>query len=436
MPANPLLVIFAGGTSSRMWPLQEKLLLRFGDEPLLVNRLRRYQTLGFDEAVIIASAENEATIRDYTAHIDGMRVHVVVQTEPKGQGDALLQIEPVLEGRRNTPIYAVQVHDVVDDELHQSMLSAYQQDPTRSYIAGYEMDAYFPGGYLVVADDNRLTGIIEKPGAENRPSNLVNIVAHMHANAGRVLDAIRAEYEKPQTTDDHYERAIDALLKTQDFRVVPYSGHWSALKYPWHVLDVMNYFLSQIKGQQVAESAYIAPTAALVGDVFIGAGAKVFPGAAVVGPAYLGAGVIVGNNALVRQSMVLDGANVGFTTEVARSYVAAGCQMHACRVLDSVFAENVNFSAGCTTANLRIDHGHVPSVVKGQRVNSGRDKLGAIIGRDAFLGVDVMTMPGVKVGRSAEVGPGVHVQDDIPDNMRVYVKQTLVMKEKKGGVKK
>ena len=74
-------------------------------------------------------------------------------------------------------------------------------------------------------------------------------------------------------------------------------------------------------------------------------------GAAVVGPAYIGAGVIVGNNALVRNSMVLERSEVGFTTEVARSYVAERCAMHACRVLDSVFAPGVNFSAGCTTAN-------------------------------------------------------------------------------------
>jgi bifunctional UDP-N-acetylglucosamine pyrophosphorylase/glucosamine-1-phosphate N-acetyltransferase len=125
--------------------------------------------------------------------------------------------------------------------------------------------------------------------------------------------------------------------------------------------------------------------------------------------------------------MVLDNCNVGFTTEVARSYVADGCQMHACRVLDSVFASNVNFSAGCTTANLRIDKGMVSSAVKGQKVNTGRDKLGAIIGQNAFLSVDVMTMPGVKVGENAQVGPGTHVLRDLNDNQRIYVKQETVV---------
>jgi bifunctional UDP-N-acetylglucosamine pyrophosphorylase/glucosamine-1-phosphate N-acetyltransferase len=193
------------------------------------------------------------------------------------------------------------------------------------------------------------------------------------------------------------------------------------------VLDVMNYFLSQIEGQIVAKSAQVSDTARLVGNVFIGENVRIFPGAAVVGPAYVGAGTIVGNNSLIRQSMVLNACEVGFTTEIARSYVADHCSMHACRVLDSVFAAGVNFSAGCTTANLRIDRGEVSSVVKGQKVGSGRDKLGAIIGEGAFIAVDVMTMPGVKIGERAQIGPGTYVMEDVRDRQRVYVKQEVVV---------
>jgi UDP-N-acetylglucosamine diphosphorylase / glucose-1-phosphate thymidylyltransferase / UDP-N-acetylgalactosamine diphosphorylase / glucosamine-1-phosphate N-acetyltransferase / galactosamine-1-phosphate N-acetyltransferase len=323
------------------------------------------------------------------------------------------------------------VHDVVDDRLHLDMLSAHRNYPLATYLAGYEMEQYFPGGYLIVDNEGRISGVVEKPGADKRPSNLVTFVAHIHSHAGALFEAIRAEYGKNIPSDDHYERAMDALMKQQVYQVVRYSGHWSALKYPWHVLDIMNYFLNQLKGkgQQVAASAYIAPTASLSGDVYIGEGVKIFPGAAVVGPAYVGAGTIVGNNALVRNSMVLNKCEVGFTTEIARSYVADHCSMHACRVLDSVFAPNVNFSAGCTTANLRIDRGEVSSAVKGVKLGSGRDKLGAIIGQNAFIAVDAMTMPGVKIGEGVQVGPGTHVLQDVPDGKRMYVKQTVVMSE-------
>lgn len=429
MSSIPTLIILAGGASSRMWPLREKSLIRFGAEPLLITQLRRYQAIGFTEVILVGNPENQADLAALTSDLEGMRVQVVVQPQPTGMGDALLRAEPALVDR-NAPIYINQVHDVVEDTLHRDILDAYRAQPEATFLAGAERAEYFPGGYLIVDGEGRISGMIEKPGAANRPSNLVNIVAHLHAEAGVLFDAIRAEYASDTPGDDHYERAMDKLMKTRVYRVVPYKGLWDALKYPWHVLDVMNQFLAQIKGQTVAPDAFVAKTAALVGDVFIGAGAKVFPGAAVVGPAYVGPGAIIGNNSLVRQSMVLDRCEVGFTTEVARSYVAEHCAMHACRVLDSVFAPHVNFSAGCTTANLRIDHGPVISTVKGQKLDSGRNKLGAIIGQNAFVGVDVMTMPGVKIGERAEVGPGTHVHHDIKDRTRVYVKQELVVVEK------
>lgn len=429
MPETPILVILAGGASSRMWPLREKSLLRFGRDPLLISQLLRYQKLGFKQIVIVANPENKAEISSFIAPLtDKLKIDVVVQESPKGMGDALLKIESVI-GQSDSPIYVNQVHDVVDDRIHEDLLKAFNKNPKATYLAGYEMEDYFPGGYLIVDDSGRITGMVEKPGAENRPSNLVNFVAHIHTNARQLLDAVKAEYASDIPSDDHYERAMDKLMQSVHYQVVPYSGHWSALKYPWHVLDIMNYYLDQIEGQIIAEDAFIAPTASLVGNVYIGAGARVFPGAAVVGPAYIGANTIVGNNALVRNSMVLDHCEVGFTTEIARSYVASHVGMHACRVLDSVFGEHVNFSAGCTTANLRIDRGDVPTVIKGQKIFSGRDKLGAIIGDGAFLGVDVMTMPGIKIGTKAQIGPGTHVLEDIKNSQRVYVKQELVIKD-------
>lgn len=427
MSQTPILIILAGGASSRMWPLREKSLIRFGQEPLLTMQLKRYESLGFQEALLVGNPQNIAALRELAAQ-SGMRTQFAVQEQPLGMGDAILTTAPLLADRRDAALYITQVHDVTDSSLHEDMLKMYRSNPQGSYMAGVKMDEYFPGGYLLANEDGHISGIVEKPGPDKRPSPYVSIVAHIHAHAGTLYEAIQAQYDRGGDSDDHYERAMDALMRQKPFYMVGYSGRWDALKYPWHVLRVMEQFLSQIEGQQIAPGAFVSDKASVVGNVIIEDGAKLFPGAAVVGPAYIGSNVILGNNCLVREAMVLDGSAVGFTTEVARSYVGRNVGMHACRVLDSVFADNVNFSAGCTTANLRIDHGIVKSTVKGQRLESGRDKFGAVIGEDAFLGVDVMTMPGVKIGAQAVVGPGTHVYEDVPDRARLYVKQEQVLR--------
>ncbi|WP_256205042.1 glutamine--fructose-6-phosphate transaminase (isomerizing) [Aeropyrum camini] len=59
------------------------------------------------------------------------------------------------------------------------------------------------------------------------------------------------------------------------------------------------------------------------------------------------------------------------------------------------------------TANLRFDGRSVRMTVKGERVDTGLRKLGAVIGGYAQTGINVSLMPGVKVGARALVYPGV-----------------------------
>ena len=423
MAETPILIILAGGASSRMWPLKEKSLLRFGQDPLISYQLNRYAALGFKEAVLVGNPENHSDLQALS--VDGMKLQVTVQENAIGMGDAILQAAPFVQ--ENQAIYINQIHDLTELSLHENILKMYRSNPNGSYMAGVKMEQYFPGGYLIVSEDGHISGIIEKPAPEKRPSNYVNIVAHVHAKAGRLFEEIGKQYAANIPSDDHYERAMDALMKEKPFYLVGYEGRWDALKFPWHVLSIMENFLSQIEGQRIAPDARIHQNATISGNVIIESGAKIFAGAAIVGPAYIGKNTIVGNGALVRNSMVLNNCEVGYTTEVARSYVADACSMHACRVLDSVFAEKVNFSAGCTTANLRIDKGIVKSTVKGNRMETGRDKFGAVIGENAFISVDAMTMPGVKIGKNTVVGPGTHVHEDLPDKARLYVKQEQIV---------
>ncbi len=422
--SSPLLVILAGGASSRLWPLEEKSLIKFMGQPLLSFQLARYHQLGLTDAVIVANPENESVIRELAGSVPGLSVKVVVQPEPKGMGDALLQLRSVLNNGSRS-LYITQVHDVTDVSLHERMLTAYESGAAQGYLAGYRVTEYFPGGYLVLGDGGRITDILEKPGAGNEPSDLVSIVAHIHADSSLLLDAIEAEYARDIPTDDHYERAMAALMRSHRFQAVTYDGPWRAIKYPWHVLDVMQWMLSQIDEPQIAPDALIEEGVLIKGNVVIDSGARLFHGATVVGPAYIGQGAIVGNGALVRESMVGARSVVGYATEVARSYMGEGVHTHVCQVLDSILDDGVNLSASCTTANLRIDQGPVKSTVKGERLNSGRDKLGLIAGKRAFIGVNVMTMPGVKIGRDSEIGPTTVVHEDVPDATRVWVEQVI-----------
>jgi bifunctional UDP-N-acetylglucosamine pyrophosphorylase/glucosamine-1-phosphate N-acetyltransferase len=146
---------------------------------------------------------------------------------------------------------------------------------------------------------------------------------------------------------------------------------------------------------------------------------RVFPGSHIVGPALVGPGCVIGHNALVRGSMLGARSVVGFGSEVARSFLAGGVELHHNYVGDSVLDRGTSMGFGATTANFRIDGRTVPSVVGGERLDTGREKLGLMLGAGTKLGVNTSTMPGVKIGAGALIGPGIRITRDVPDGERV-----------------
>jgi len=62
-------------------------------------------------------------------------------------------------------------------------------------------------------------------------------------------------------------------------------------------------------------------------------------------------------------------------------------------------------------------------------VDSGRRKLGVVLGDGVKSGIGALFMPGVKVGCNSWIGPNVVVSRDVAANRLVVLKQNLEEKE-------
>jgi bifunctional UDP-N-acetylglucosamine pyrophosphorylase/glucosamine-1-phosphate N-acetyltransferase len=99
---------------------------------------------------------------------------------------------------------------------------------------------------------------------------------------------------------------------------------------------------------------------------------------------------------------------------------------HLSYVGDSVLCEKCNLGAGTIIANLRFDDRSVKMIIKDRIVDSGRRKLGAILGDNVKTGIGTLLMPGVKVGSNSWVGAGIKVDRDIPANTVVSQKPNFL----------
>mgnify|MGYP001041451519 CR=1 FL=1 len=406
-------ILLCGGVGKRMFPMSEdKLLLNFMGKSLLHHQIDRLREVGLNDLVLVVNPNNREKIERIVAGIPGIKVDWAVQREPLGIAHALDSAARCLEGET----LIVNPNDVFEPSAYRGLLLESRKATGSSYLVGYEVSQYFPGGYLVVDKENNLERIVEKPPRGEEPGNLVNILLHLHSDIRNVLEfAGTVETKK----DDVYECSLDKMVRQGlTIKVVPYRGFWAAIKYPWHIFGVSKHFLSEA-ARLIAPTAQIAGTATVEGKVIIEDQARVLENAVIRGPAYIGKGTIIGNNALVRDHSHI-GANcvVGYCTEVKGSYIGDRCWFHSSYVGDSIMGDDCSLAAGTVLANFRFDEGNVRVTAGEETIDTGLDKFGAIMGAGCKTGINASIMPGVKIGPNSIVGSHVCLMRDLePDRM-------------------
>ncbi len=393
---KPLVVILAGGEGKNFYPLTvNKTLLPILGKPILQHAIEMVEQSGFPRAMIVTNTQNEDWLATYQPFNITLQTHV--QQNVTGMAQALIEIEPEIG---NQSILVMNAVDMIDPtffkQLYRETLDSY------AFVTGMKTKQYFPGGYLSV-DGKKALSIVEKPEPGNEPSDMVNLVFHYFSEPARFI----ATLKKYADRDDGYEQALSELMQERDVAVIPYGGYWQKLKYSYNVVDMVDIMLKYRIKNHIARSAYVSKHAVIEGDVFIDEDARIESFAVIKGPAYIGRKAIVGNHALVRQSVIEEGAVVGFGSEVARSYVGPRCMLHQNFIGDSVLESDINPSWGTTTGNLRLDGKEIAVKLPNDvRIQTPRTKLGSIIAKGAFLGINCSIMPGVTIGAQANIYPG------------------------------
>jgi bifunctional UDP-N-acetylglucosamine pyrophosphorylase/glucosamine-1-phosphate N-acetyltransferase len=129
----------------------------------------------------------------------------------------------------------------------------------------------------------------------------------------------------------------------------------------------------------------------------------------------IGENCTIGPNCFIRSCTTIgNDSKVGNAVEIKNSIIGDNTSIgHLSYVGDSVIGDYVNLGAGTITANLRHDDKNISSPVKGDMVDSGRRKLGAIIGDNVHTGINTSIYPGRKIWPEKTTLPGEIVSKDV-----------------------
>jgi carbonic anhydrase/acetyltransferase-like protein (isoleucine patch superfamily) len=183
--------------------------------------------------------------------------------------------------------------------------------------------------------------------------------------------------------------------------------------YPWDLLRMNEEVLALM--DETSLLGEVSPLASLSGVVRLGHGSRILPGTVIEGPVLIGANSQIGPNAYIRGATSI-GSNcfVGNGAEVKNSIIYNNTYVsRQCYVGDSIIGTHVTLGAGTCTENHRHDGRHHVSIIQGKPVNTGRLKLGAMLGDGVRTGVNTSLEAGIKIGIARTTAPGSVIRKDL-----------------------
>ncbi len=187
----------------------------------------------------------------------------------------------------------------------------------------------------------------------------------------------------------------------------------SGYTYPWEALAGIKELIISLgkaldgelydkKGEDiwVSKSAAVAPTASISGPCIIGHNTEVRHCAFIRGSALIGENCVVGNSTELKNCIIFDNVQVP----------------HYNYVGDSILGYKSHMGAGSITSNVKSDKTLV--VIKsrdGERIETGRKKVGAMLGDFVEVGCGSVLNPGTVIGRSSSVYPLSSVRGVVPE---------------------
>lgn len=425
---NVVALILAGGKSERFWPLSNKNLINFTGKNLIEYHVQNLISSGVKDFIIICSSEVAAFLRVKSKNNTNININRILQDENNhGIGRAILLAEEIIKNKYlKRPIYIINCDDVYEENLHKEVFKEFTAKNPYAILVSSEINKYKPLGFFRI-DNNSIVELIEKPSIENLPSKLANMSLHLYSDTAKLMDVLREEKNKKDENDDMYERAVNKLCTLEKIINFTYKKEWLTLKYPWEVLNLSSHFLKKIKNK-VSEKAVIDKWAKITPPVIIEDNVKVLEFARIIGPAVIKKNTVIGTGSMVRESIVGENCVAGYHTEITRSYIGNNCWFHSNYIGDSILGNKVNMGAGSILANLRLDEKSVSSMVKNKKVDTNRNKLGAIIGQGVQIGINASIMPGVKIGKNSVIGPNCVVYSDLEDGIGLYMNVSVIKK--------
>lgn len=199
-------------------------------------------------------------------------------------------------------------------------------------------------------------------------------------------------------------------------------------KEPWeivpHISEIVESVINKINKNDfeiINGNVYIHKTckvsnlSTLIGPCVILEESEIRPGAFIRGNVLVGKKCVIGNSCEIKNSIIFNEAQLP----------------HYNYVGDSIIGYKAHFGAGAITSNLKSDRSNVVIKSDKEKIDTGLEKLGALVGDFVEVGCNTVLNPGTIIGKHTTVYPLSFVRGVVKENSIYKDTNNIVEKTKR-----
>ena len=434
--ANWGIIVLAAGKGTRMMSSTPKVLQKLCGKEMLNLVLSNVSSVIDGEIILVVPPDY-----DLIKKAVNQKVKYVVQTEPRGTGDAV-NIALQFSNYENIVVINGDV-PLIEGPIINSMINNHIKSKAAATLLTADLNSPKKLGRIVRDQDGNIKRIFEVDVEDDIQPGITEINSGVYCFNKNLLDIYLRKIQQSKSGEIYLTDVIELLSNKGEFIDSIRLSNVERVKFGIDSkfdLEIGNSYLrNNILNELMVEGVTIEDRKATYIDwgVKIGKDSIIKPNTHILSNSQIGVNSIIGPNSMVVSSKIGDNCNIssssvndsivcnnveigpfsnvrnnsylddgvhlGTSAEVNRSRLGKGTKSsHFSYIGDALIGKQVNIGAGTVTCNY-----------------DGKNKNKTIIGDGAFIGSDTMLIAPIKIGNKSSTGAGSVVIDDVDDGSRV-----------------
>lgn len=427
-------IVLAAGLGTRMRSRLPKVVHEICGKPMISLVLDALEAAGAERAFVVVGH-----LAELVEEVVGDRAVCVLQSEQKGTGHAVMQVEDALSGYDGQVVVAAGDAAYLTEADLRSLVNHHQETKASATVLSSILENPFGYGRVAREASGRIRRIVEEKDCSPEEARICEVNSSVYCFEKRDLFSALSRITPDNVQGEYYLTDVIEVMIQEGLRVEAVISEDSltaqGINTRVQLAEAERIYRDRIRERLmlsgvtmvdpettfvdfdvvIGQDTTILPFSIIQGNTVIGDNCVVGPfvrivdskvscGAtisnAVVVEAEVGEGVSIGPYAYLRSGTVLsERAKVGTFVEIKKSTVGFGSKVpHQTYLGDATVGEGVNIGAGTITCNY-----------------DGSYKYPTIISDGAFVGSNVNLVAPVEIGKGAYVAAGSTITQDVPE---------------------